>query len=442
MTYLTPDEDRVRKADIIMDEIRKKTKSFKVFESLEFKYVRHGPPQGPPVSVTIKGDDYETLNKIAAEYLDYLKTIKGLKDIKSSFEEGKDEIRVLVNEKNAAIAGITVFDIATTIRSHFEGSVATTIKKTDEEIDIRVIFPERLRNSVRNLDRVKIANRAGRLVPFSMVTDIREGKSISMVNRHGWRRMVKVSAEIDEKEKGLTSVTINRRLIEKFQAIDERYPGYIVNYEGEFKDTKESMQNLVRSFIIALLAIYIILVTLFRSLLHPLVIMGIIPLTIVGVIWTFFAHGLPLSFLALMGLVGLTGVVVNDSIVMVDFIRKAKARGLDTFNATIEAARIRLRPVFLTTITTFFGLLPTAYGIGGNDPFLKPMAISMSWGLVFGTIVTLFGTPVLFGILSDIREFFMKDRMEAYEREPLAEKIGDTIMSIEENPGGSKKKRK
>ncbi len=442
MTYLTPDEDRVRKADIIMDEIRKKTKHLKVFESLEFKYVRHGPPQGPPVSVTIKGDEYETLNKIAAEYLDFLKTIKGLKDIKSSFEEGKDEIRVLVNEKTAAIAGITVFDIATTIRSHFEGSVATTIKKTDEEIDIRVIFPERFRNSIRNLDRVKIANRAGRLVPFSMVTEIREGKSISMVNRNGWRRMVKVFAEIDEKEKGLTSVAINRRLIEKFQGIDERYPGYTISYEGEFKDTQESMQNLVRSFIIALLAIYIILVTLFRSLLHPLVIMGIIPLTIVGVIWTFFAHGLPLSFLALMGLVGLTGVVVNDSIVMVDFIRKAKARGFDTFNATLEAARIRLRPVFLTTITTFFGLLPTAYGIGGNDPFLKPMAISMSWGLVFGTIVTLFGTPVLFGILSEIRGIFMKDRLEAYEREPLAEKIGDTIISIEENPGGNKKKRK
>lgn len=164
--------------------------------------------------------------------------------------------------------------------------------------------------------------------------------------------------------------------------------------------------------------------------------MGVIPLTILGVIWTFFFHGLPLSFLAMMGLVGLIGVVVNDSIVYVDFINNMRKKGLSRFDAIIEAGRTRLRPIFLTTITTFFGLIPTAYGIGGNDPFLKPMAISMSWGLAFGTLVTLFGTPVLFMILLDIRRLFMKEKTEAFEHDPMGDKISDTILRIKTRKAG------
>ncbi len=445
MVYLTPEEKRTRKADQIMDYIREKTKHLNVFENIEYKYQRHGPPVGAPVAVTIKGDNFDVLNKIAAEYMAHLKTIKGIKDIKSNFEEGKDEIRVAINQRMAAMAGITVLDIATTIRSYFEGSVATNIRKTDEEINIRVMFPPELRTRVGDLQKVKIANKMGRLVPFSMVTTQSEAKGISIINRYNWRRTLRVTAEIDEHAKNVTSVVVNRELMRKFSDIEERYPGYSVSYEGEFKDTQESVINLGRSFILAVLAIYIILVALLRSLLHPLVIMGVIPLTIVGVIWTFFFHGLPISFLALMGLVGLVGVVVNDSIVMVDFIRNARSRGCNSFEATIEAARTRLRPIFLTTITTFFGLIPTAYGIGGNDPFLKPMAISMSWGLAFGTLVTLFCTPVLYNILNDIRRIFLKERMEAYEREPMSEKVADTIRcieasSVEQFPKRGKKK--
>lgn len=431
MVYLTPEQQRKRTAAEIMDEIREKTKHLKVFENIEYKYLRHGPPVGAPVTVTIKGDDFEILNKIASEYIAHLKSIKGIKDIKSNFEEGKDEIRISVNQRMAAMAGITVHDIATTVRSYFEGAVATTIRKTDEEIDIRVMFPPEFRTKVDDLQKVKIANKMGRLVPFSMVTTQSKAKGVSIINRHGWRRTIKITADIDEHAKGITSVSVNRELMKKFHNIEERYPGYTISYEGEFKDTKESLINLGRAFVLAVIAIYIILVALFRSLLHPLVIMGVIPLTIVGIVWTFFFHGLPISFLALMGLVGLVGVVVNDSIVMVDFIRKARSRGCNSFDATIEAARTRLRPIFLTTITTFFGLIPTAYGIGGNDPFLKPMALSMSWGLAFGTLVTLFGTPVLYNILNDIRKIFFKERMESYEREPIAEKVADTIRCLE-----------
>ncbi|HOH37213.1 MAG TPA: efflux RND transporter permease subunit, partial [Spirochaetota bacterium] len=157
------------------------------------------------------------------------------------------------------------------------------------------------------------------------------------------------------------------------------------------------------SFIIAIMCIYIILVAVFRNLYQPAIVMAVIPLSAIGLVWSFWSHSLPLSFMGLMGIVGLCGVVVNDSIVYVDFINKERGEGIPLEEAIIDAGFKRIRPILLTTITTVFGLMPTAYGIGGYDPFIKPMAIAMSWGLVFGVVITLFVTPVIYGILYDCK---------------------------------------
>ncbi|MCU0843776.1 MAG: efflux RND transporter permease subunit [Spirochaetes bacterium] len=413
IVYLTPEENRKRQADAIIDWVREKSVDLKGFEKLEFKYVRNGPPTGMPVSVTIKGNEFDVLKKIADEYRAYLTTIKGLKDIKDNFEEGKEEIRIHINDRTAALAGISVFDIAATVRSCYEGTIATKIKKTDEEIDIRVIFPKSLRNDLTSIGRIKIANRMGNLIPLQSIARLERSRGVSFITRKDWRRTITVTADIDEKAKDVTSVYVNRLLIKHFAGIEERFQGYTIDYAGEFKDTQESFANLNRSFLIAALAIYIILVALFKSLVHPVTIMGIIPLSFLAVVWVFFFHGLPLSFLAIMGVVGLAGVVVNNSIVYLDFINISRSGGMSPFDASIEAGAKRVRPILLSSLTTVLGLFPTAYGIGGNDPFLKPMALSMAWGLAFGTLITLFATPVLYNIFEDIRMFFFGKRESA-----------------------------
>ncbi len=421
MIYMTPEQNRKRKADAIIDQVRQGCKPFlNEFTKLEFTLARTGPPVGKAINVTIKGDDFDVLKKISDEYKNYLKTINGLKDIKDDFEAKKDEVRVIVDERTAAIAGITVFDVASTVRTCFEGTVATSIKKTDEEIDIRVRFPEALRNRIESLKSVKVANRMGNLIPITRVARFELTKGLSTISRKDWRRVVNVTADIDEHAKDVTSVAVNRMLMKKFDGMEERYRGYTISYEGEFKDTQESVEDLMKSFLIAFLAIYIILVALFRSLVHPLIIVMVIPMTLIGVIWTFFFHGLPISFLALMGVVGLAGVVVNDSIVLVDFIQKLRLQGLAPFESCVEGGALRLRPIFLTTITTVLGLLPTAYGIGGYDPFLKPMALSLGWGLAFGTTITLIGTPLLYMMLSDIRRLFYKQDYQEKAREEVS----------------------
>lgn len=401
--FLTPANDRERDAVEILNELRTKNASaFEQFKKLEFGLINQGPPVGKPISVTIKGEEFETLAKIAQEYKTYLQEVPGLKEIKDDYEGGKNLLHVHVDEKTAAIAGITVFDVASTLRSAYEGTVATTIKKSDEEIDIRVIFPEKLRESVESLDKIKVANRLGNLIPFNRVASVKEARGLNVISRRDWRRTITVTADIDENARGVSSVSVNRMLIQKFEDLEQRYPTYTVSYEGEFKDTEESVNELVKSFAIAAIVIYTILVAMFRSLVRPLVVMGVIPLTFLGLVWIFYFHGLPLSFLALLGVVGLTGVVVNDSIVLVDFIQREQKEGVSVFEATVQAGVTRLRPVFLTTITTFLGLIPTAYGIGGFDPFLKPMAVSLSWGLAFGTVITLIGTPTLYLLFADL----------------------------------------
>ncbi len=408
IVYLTPMQSRERDAEQILVDLREKCEPIEnQFEKLEFGKIRTGPPQGEPVNVTIKGDDFDTLRKIAAEYKEYLKTIDGVFDVKDSYEEGKTELLIHPLPKKAALTGITVYDIANTVRSCYEGTVATSIKRSEEEIDIRVIFPDHLRETTSSIRKIRIANKMGNLIPLESISYITYTKGISVINRKDWRRSISVTADIREDAKDVSSVRVNTMMMDKFSDIEERYQEYTVDYEGEFKDTQESVENLGRSFVIAALVIYIILVALFRSLIHPIIIMGVIPLTMVGVIWAFYIHGLPLSFLALMGVVGLTGVVVNDSIVLVSFINNNRKANMELFDACLNAGIKRLRPVFLTTITTVFGLIPTAYGWGGLDPFLVPMAVSLSWGLVFGSFITLFGTPVLYMIFTDIRHFFM-----------------------------------
>ena len=406
---LTAEEERERKADAIIDYLRKEGEKVKNhFTKLEFKYIENGPPVGDAISVSIKGNNFDVLEEIAEKFKNFLGTIEGIKDIQDNYEEGKVEKRIYVNEKLAAITGVSVFDVATTIRSCFEGNVATKIKKTDEEIDIRVIFPEKYRNDLKSLDLIKVSNKQGNLIPLSEIAKFKSAVGKSKIIRKNWKRSINVTADIDENAKKVTSVYVNGLLIDNFKNITEEYPDVIIDYEGEFKDSEESVRNLSISFSIAIMVIYIILIALFSSWWQPLVIMGIIPLASIGVIWTFFFHNMPLSFLALMGIVGLAGVIVNDSIVFVDFINKKIKEGLPPLEASIEAGGNRIRAIFLTTITTFFGLIPTAYGLGGFDPFLKPMAVAMAWGIAFGTVITLFCTPLLYNIFTDVKSLFRK----------------------------------
>ena len=400
--YLKPEQDRKRGVDEIIEELREKIKDIKGFTQLRIDKPEAGPPVGKPVEVKIRGEEFDVLDNAAYEYMDYLEKVKGATDITWDNKPGKEEILVKVDSQKAKSAGLSIAQIAKTVRGVFEGSIATKIKpvKAEKETDVTIMFPADSKNDIDVFNNILIRNIRGNLIPLQRVSDIVKVPGTTTVHHLDGKRVVTVSANIDTGK--TTSIKVNRMLQQKFKDIKDKYLDYSVKYGGEQEESIKSLISLLKAFFYAFLVVYLILASFFRSLIQPLIVMLAIPFGLIGVVAAFLLHNVPLSFLAILGIVGLNGIVVNDSIVLVDFINKLRLRGISRKESIIKAGQMRIRPVILTTITTAGGLSTVAYGIGGKDPFLVPMALSICWGIICATILTLVVIPCVYSIVDDI----------------------------------------
>ncbi|MFH1552120.1 MAG: efflux RND transporter permease subunit [Candidatus Omnitrophota bacterium] len=401
--YLTQAQDRKRKVDEIIAEVREKMKNVEGFDDLRFDQPEAGPPVGKPVEVKIRGEDFEALDEIAGEYMDYLKTVNGTTDVTWDHKPGKEEIKIKVDHGKATMAGLSIGQIAKTIRGVFKGNIATKIKpvKAEEETDVTVRFYEAKEASTLDIfNEIFVANKFGNLIPLNKVAKIEKVPGTTTIHHLDGKRVVTASCNVDTDK--VTSLKVNSMLARKFRDISDKQIGYSVKYGGEQEETIDSLRSLLKAFFFAFLVIYLILASFFKSLIQPVVVMLAIPFGLIGVIFGFLAHGLPLSFLAIMGIVGLNGIVVNDSIVLVDFINKLRASGMSRAESIVKAGQMRIRPVILTTVTTAGGLSTVAYGIGGKDPFLVPMAMSLCWGLIFATALTLIVIPCIYSVIDEL----------------------------------------
>ncbi|MCK5214020.1 MAG: efflux RND transporter permease subunit [Candidatus Omnitrophica bacterium] len=402
--FLTPFQTRDKDAKEIANIVREKIKDVDGLEKLYISQPQAGPPVGKALSVAIKGDEFVVLQEIAAKFTEYLNTVDGVGDVDTSYQFGKKQIKIHVNEEKARQYYITVGQIAKTVRAAYKGEVATTVNpvKAEEEINVLVRLAAEERDELASFDNILIRNQFDNLVPLKAVAEVVEEEGVYLINHKDGKRVIYVTASVDKDK--ITSLEVNQNLQKEFKDITQDYLGYHVVYGGEFESQQESRMNLLVSFIVALSVIFIILTAMFNSLLQPFIVMLAIPFGLIGVIIAFFFHGKPLNFFALMGIVGLTGIVVNDSIVLVDFINRMRKQGKGRRESLIEAGRIRLRPVIMTTVTTIGGLVAVAYGIGGGDPFLKSMALAIIWGLFFATGLTLIVIPCIYAIMDDIYE--------------------------------------
>ena len=403
VVYLTPPSSRKRNADEIITYLREQIPPIKDVK-VTFDRVNPGPPVGKPVAVEIRGEDYDVLQEIAHKIMPIMEQVPGVKDIDTNYKLGKEEIRVVVDREKAKLAELSVQEIASMVRIAFEGGIATTIKKTEEEINVVVKYPLQARTDIRTLENLLIPNTKGRLIPLKKIASLAKDQGISSIAHIDNRRLFTITAQIDQKI--TTTVQANTEINKRTKKIQADYPEYVVKFGGEMEDTQKSLKSLFEAFGFAFLLIFLIIATTFRSIIHPLVIMLTIPFGIVGVIWAFFFHGMPISFLGLLGMVALSGVAVNDSIVLVNFInRRRKEEGQSRRDSIISSGQSRMRPIILTTVTTMGGLIPLAYGWLGSDPFLKPMAIAIVWGLFFASGLTLVVIPCFYAIVDDLGQF-------------------------------------
>jgi multidrug efflux pump subunit AcrB len=389
-----------RDSDKTMNDVRDKVGRIAGPTSTTIQGMEGGPPTGKPVSVEIKGNDFAVLEKLSGEVVAELKTMKGVKDIDTNYRRGKDEIKISIDEHKVRTMGLDVATIATEIRDAFAGGDAGNIRRGDEKIDIVVKYNDHFANP-NYLMNFSVMNAMGERVPIKSVSDIVYGNGIFKIYHSERKRTITVTADILREE--TTSTTVNKALIKRFGTASREHPGYVYDYTGEFRDTQESMDSMLAAFWLALGVIFVILAALFRSFLQPVIIMVAIPFAFIGVVFGLFIMGEQLSILAVIGVVALMGVVVNNSILLLDFINRSRENGSSVHDAVIDSGKTRLRPILLTSLTTLGGLFPMAFGIGGSEPYLAPMAISMFWGMLFSTMLTLFAVPALYIITEDFK---------------------------------------
>lgn len=409
VVQLVPEKDRKRVASEVYDEIREKLSAAQQKGVLPKEMIikaeidAMGVSSGKPVNVEIQGDDYDVIRKIANEYESYLKTVDGVYDISDDLEEGKEELRYKIHDEIAARTGISVASIGSVLNSAYSGSVATNVKIGEEDIDVRVRFKDELRNQRDSIDDVMISNSRGALIPLNSVTYQTHQPGYSAINRLNYKRLVQVQAQLDTNV--TTALTVNNALAQEFADIEDKYPGYEIAYGGENEDTAKSMGQLGSLFLVALLVIYIVLAVFFNSTMIPVVIMSAIPFAMVGIVFALLTHRQPMTFMSMLALFSLAGIIVSNTITLIEFINTKRSENLDIKSAIVEAGVLRLRPVILTTLTTVLGLIPTIYGWGDKNYMVAPLALSFGYGLIFATIITLVLVPCFYHIAEDLKQF-------------------------------------
>jgi multidrug efflux pump subunit AcrB len=405
---LTPFSERSRSADEIVKGLRRETDALEGFDAIRFIIDAGGPPVGRPIAIRIVGSDDIIRTALADSVVSFLKTIEGISDIDRDDKMGKEQVEIKIDYPSLSRVGLTVADIASNVRLAYDGQVVTSVRYGEEDVGFRVQLEESARKRPDYLSRLKIPNRQGRLIPLKEVAGFEIGPGPSRYFHYDEERAITVTADIAEG--GLTPLEATLVAIDHFDL--DNWPGMRFVVGGEAEETQKSVVSLGITMLVAAVGMYFVLILLFNSLTQPLLVLIAIPFGLIGVIGAFAIHGEPLGFLAMMGVIGLMGVVVNDSLILVNYINVHREQQPEKKYLRIiaEGTADRLRPILLTSFTTIAGVLPMAYGIGGVDPFIAPMALALGYGILFATPLTLLLLPCLYMVRHDIVKIFLKKR--------------------------------
>ncbi|HIB97281.1 MAG TPA: efflux RND transporter permease subunit [Candidatus Thioglobus sp.] len=392
---LVPSSQRVTDSKIILSALKAQVSTIKGVEKLKFSVHRPGPPQGEDIEINLISQD-KSENKRAANKLDkILSDLAGVDNINRDDDPGKDRIEVKLDFEKMARLNIDFSTVNRYLRAAFTGIDVTNIREGQNDVNFRLYLGNTQQSEVF-INSLKVVNRSGRVIPLSNFSSIREIIGEPDFNHYNGLRSIMLSASIDD-EITSTGEVMKEALLQL--NLDEKFPSVRAISEGGAKETMKSMASFKQAFVMAIFGIFLLLVLLFNSYTQPLLILSAIPFSVIGVIWAFFLHGETLSFFAILGVLALVGVIVNDSLVLVSHLNYLKDKTLEKLTVhqwVVKGAKDRLRAVVLTSLTTLAGIIPLAYGIGGTDYILQPMALALGYGLLFGTLMTLILLPCLY----------------------------------------------
>ncbi|MFT4799415.1 MAG: multidrug efflux pump subunit AcrB, partial [Candidatus Azotimanducaceae bacterium] len=414
---LVPVEDR---AGITATELSDRWRKMvgPIPDAVELQFNASSFSAGQPLLIKLKGRDVEELRLAAASLREELSRYPGVLDLSDSFRAGKQEVKLDIRE-SAKPLGLTLNDLARQVRQAFYGEEAQRIQRDSDDVRVMVRYPEAERRSLGNLEEMRIRTNEGVEVPFMSVADITYGNGYSSIERQDQQRVVEVVGDINRSVVTPEEVmgAIQKSICEPGSSFSSReipchnsqYAGVSYSLGGEQEQRSEATGSMARTVPLSLLIIFALLAIPLKSYMQPLVIMSVIPFGAVGAIVGHFLMGWNLIFFSLLGIIALSGVVVNASLVMVDYINRQRRLGISTFEAVTMAGVERFRPIILTSVTTFVGLIPL---MSNQDPetfMFIPMAISLAFGVLFATVITLFLVPSLYLMLEDWLHFWGLD---------------------------------
>lgn len=399
--YILLDEDADVKVSDVTDAIIEKTKDLDCEVSTNTSSMDYSSYFGSGLSVRIKGNDIETLQKLAGEVADVMKDTKGTTDIDDGMEDSEPQLTISVDKKKAAKYGLTVAQVYQLVSAKMADSkTATTITTDIKDYKVYVQTEEQADTKLSDIKDMTFSytNKNGKEkeIPLTKICEMKETSTLSTISRDAQTRYITVSCGVDE-DHNVTLVSNKlQKAIDKLDIPD----GYKVEMTGEDETINESMKQLVLMLVLAVIFIYLIMVVQFQSLLSPFIIMFSIPLAFTGGFIALLLTGQEINVLAMLGFIMLSGLIVNNGIVLIDYINQARRAGASKKEAIIESGKTRVRPILMTVLTTVLAMLTTALGIGDGSDMMRPMAITLIGGLVYGTILTLIVIPCIYDLFN------------------------------------------
>lgn len=358
---------------------------------------------GGAISISIKGDDLDTLKKIGDDFKEIIKKVEGTREVESSYEEGIPQIQVVADRGVASLYGLTTAQIGSQVSGTLAGSTVTKFKVDGDELDVVLKGDSTYGQSMSLLDTLPITTARGGSVPLSEVADIKVARGPVSITRENQTRILTVTGDVAGRDVQSVSNDITKAL-EGYEMPN----GYTYSFGGETEQIQETFADLFMVMIVAVALVYMIIAAQFESLIQPLSIMFSVPLALSGGFIGLFITGLPLNVIGLIGMIILVGIVVNNAIVLIDYVNNRRRRGESRTEAIMKAGPIRIRPIMMTALTTILGLVPMSLGMGEGAELTQSMGVVVIGGLALSTVLTLVLVPVMYTIFDDITEFFKR----------------------------------
>jgi multidrug efflux pump subunit AcrB len=352
---------------------------------------------GSPVQIQINGPDYAVLKELAEQVAFLINDIDGVHNPETSAQEGQPEVNVVVNRELAAQYGLSYQEVMSQVQFAFSGQIASRYREEGNEYDVRVVLPKDERSKIEDLEMLPIETPTGALIPLKTIAELEQIQGPASLTRENQQRQINVTSDIVGRDLGNVIKDIEAKLNTL------KWPeGYTYSIGGQAEDMMDSFRKLNIALIFSIFLVYAVMAVQFENFLHPFVIMFSLPATVIGILFGLYVTDIPLSIPAFIGVIMLAGIVVNNAIVLVDYINILRRKGMSRYEAILKAGPSRMRPILMTTLTTVLGMIPLALGLGEGSEAQQPLAIVIIFGLSISTIFTLLLIPVVYTYLDDL----------------------------------------